>query len=106
MGIKSVEFCRAKNSVKKLLSVVIGRIDRHGWSVERRVGLGCQPHPTPGTGPVAEPVGPSPASGAVVVAVAVRFAVVAGPKPLVAVVAEQQLAAVAAGRSCGSRSQT
>ncbi|ELZ87178.1 hypothetical protein C453_02469 [Haloferax elongans ATCC BAA-1513] len=102
MGIKSVEIYEAKNSVKKRLSVVIGRIDRHWWSVERRVGLGCQPHPTPGTGPV----GPSPASGAVVVAVAVRFAVVAGPKPLVAVVAEQQLAAVAAGRSCGSRSQT
>ncbi|KAB1194799.1 hypothetical protein Hfx1148_05050 [Haloferax sp. CBA1148] len=103
-GIKSVENYEAKNSVKKYLSAVIGRIGRPRWSVEQRVGLGCHPHPTPGTEPVAEPVGPSPPSGVVVVAVPVGA--VAEPRPVVAVVAAQPLAAVAAGQRRGWIPQT
>ncbi|KAB1198939.1 hypothetical protein Hfx1150_09090 [Haloferax sp. CBA1150] len=103
-GIKSVENYVAKNSVKKSLSDVIGRIGQPWRPVERRVELGCHPHPTPGTEPVAEPVGPSPPSGVVVVAV--RFAVVAEPKPVVVVVAEQPLAVVAADRRQGLLVQT
>ncbi|WP_416838217.1 hypothetical protein [Haloferax sp. DFSO52] len=81
----------------------IRRIDRPSGSVERRVELGCHPHPTPETGPVAEPVGPSPASG--VVAVAVRFAV-AEPKPVVVVVAAHPLAVVVADQLRWVLSQT
>ncbi|POG57084.1 hypothetical protein AUR65_003765 [Haloferax marisrubri] len=82
--MKAVENYAPKINVKKSLAGVICRIGRQYGSAERRVELGCHAHSTPETGPVVGPVGPSPASGAVVVVAAVPVGVAGGPRPGVA----------------------